>query len=183
MNNTQKKDMDQIERPWTPEEDKILQHLAAVFGMDWLLISMSLPGRTVKSCWSWCISLCWTFTPEEDEMLENLIQKHGLNWSLICKSMPGKPGMSCMTSWSNLLTPKGISLSLKRKSSAMTDEDKTIDAHKILPESFSNIGITQGSSYIHDRNLSHEVGGVSGKAPSIGDMARSNMSSGGIHSD
>ncbi|GKB22106.1 hypothetical protein Tco_0856029, partial [Tanacetum coccineum] len=52
----------------------------------------------------------------------------------------------------------------------------------IPPQSFSNIDTTQGSSYIHDGNLSHEVGGVSGKAPSIGDMARGNMSSGSVHS-
>ncbi|GKB40204.1 transcription factor MYB44, partial [Tanacetum coccineum] len=75
--------MDRREGPWTPEEDKMMQNLAAVFGMDWSLISKSIPGRTVKSCWSRWISLCWTFTPEEDEMLENLVQKHGLNWSLI----------------------------------------------------------------------------------------------------
>ncbi|PWA45233.1 rho GTPase activation protein, PH domain-like protein [Artemisia annua] len=30
----------------------------------------------------------------------------------------------------------------------------------------------QGSNYIHDGNLSHLVGGVSGQSPSIGDMAR-----------
>ena len=30
----------------------------------------------------------------------------------------------------------------------------------------------QGSIYIHDGNLSHLVGGVSGQSPSIGDMAR-----------
>ncbi|GJW91870.1 transcription factor MYB44-like protein [Tanacetum coccineum] len=117
--------MDRREGPWTPEEDKMMQNLAAVFGMDWSLISKSIPGRTVKSCWSRWISLCWTFTPEEEEMLENLVHKHGLNWSLISKSIPGKSAMSCKTRWS-LLTPKGISLSLKRKSGSMTDEDKTI---------------------------------------------------------
>ena len=45
-----------------------------------------------------------------------------------------------------------------------------------------DIGRGQGSSYIHDGNLGHEVEGVSRQAPSLGDMARDNMSSGSTHS-
>ncbi|GKE43140.1 transcription factor MYB44-like protein [Tanacetum coccineum] len=55
MNNTQKKDMDYMfvkERPWSPEEDDMLLNLFEKHGPNWLLICESIPGRTVKSCWS-----------------------------------------------------------------------------------------------------------------------------------
>ncbi|GJU09293.1 hypothetical protein Tco_1131689 [Tanacetum coccineum] len=51
------------------------------------------------------------------------------------------------------------------------------------PPSFSDIGRGQWSSYTQYGNLSDEVGDVSRhQAPSIGDMARANMSLGGTNS-
>ncbi|GJX05581.1 ankyrin repeat-containing protein [Tanacetum coccineum] len=59
-----------------------------------------------------------------------------------------------------------------------------VAAHNIFmqPPSVSDINHGQRNSYIHDFNLSLAVGGVSGQAPSISDMARDNMSSQGTHS-
>nr|GEZ36849.1 transcription factor MYB44-like [Tanacetum cinerariifolium] len=65
-NNSQKKDMDQIEGPWSLEEDKMLQNLFDKHGPNWSLIGMSVPGRSGQSCRSRWFSL--KFVRLEDEI-------------------------------------------------------------------------------------------------------------------
>nr|GFA85544.1 transcription factor MYB44-like [Tanacetum cinerariifolium] len=190
--------MDSRQGPWSLEEDKMLQNLMAIFGMDWSLVSKSIPGRTIHECLLWWFSFYQSFTPEEGEIFKNLFEKHGPNWSLISKSIPGKSAISCELTWLSLqrpFTPEedemleillekyGPNWSLISKSmpgkSAMACELRMLTRYHL---SLSVILVLHESSYIHDRNLSHEVGGDSGKAPSIGDMLRGNMSSGSVHS-
>ncbi|GJY99231.1 transcription factor MYB44-like protein [Tanacetum coccineum] len=158
----QKKDMDQIEEPaWSPEEDEKLINLVEKHGWgSWSRISTYIQDRSALSCWSRWVSDNSSFTPEEDKMLENLVEKHGREWSLVSKSIPGKSALSCMSRWDWTLKWKGIWLANEHR--------KTI---------FAKIhGARNG-------NLSHEVGGVSGhQAPSIGEMARDDISSQGTHS-
>ncbi|GJV06431.1 transcription factor MYB44-like protein [Tanacetum coccineum] len=155
-------DMDPIEEPaWSLEEDEKLINLVEKHGRgSWSRISTYILDRLAMSCWSRWVSDNSSFTPEEDKMLDNLVEKHGREWSLISKSIPGKSALSCMSRWDWTLKWKGIWLTNEHR--------KTI---------FAKIhGARNG-------NLSHEVGGVSGhQAPSIGEMARDDISSQGTHS-
>ncbi|GJZ14481.1 transcription factor MYB44-like protein [Tanacetum coccineum] len=101
--------MDSRQGPWSLEEDMMLQNLMDIFGMDWSLISKSIPGRTIHECLLWWFSFYQSFTPEEGEMFKNLFEKHGPNWSLISKSIPGKSAISCELRWkSSSVTKKDI---------------------------------------------------------------------------
>nr|GMD94619.1 transcription factor MYB44-like [Ipomoea batatas] len=56
---SQKKDVDRIRGPWSPEEDELLTRLVEKHGArNWSLISKSIPGRSGKSCrLRWCNQL------------------------------------------------------------------------------------------------------------------------------
>nr|GFC02501.1 hypothetical protein [Tanacetum cinerariifolium] len=139
----------------------------------------------IKGAWS----------PEEDEMLQNLLKKHGLrNWPFTPEEgesilrAHARFGNNCWGAISNLLSGRTydeveyyLNLTLKRKSSLVANEDITIAAHSIYipPPSFSDINRGKGNSYIHDGNISHEVGGDTGRqAPSFSDIMGFNMSLG-----
>ncbi|PWA43205.1 hypothetical protein CTI12_AA535630 [Artemisia annua] len=105
--------MDQIERPWSPEEDEMLENLIEKHGHNWIRITKSIPGRLGQSCELRWWFLYRPFTPEEDEMLENLFEKHGSNWSLNSKSIPGRSGQSCKLRWLWSFTPGEDEMLLK----------------------------------------------------------------------
>ncbi|PWA33309.1 transcription factor MYB44-like protein [Artemisia annua] len=176
--------MDQIQLPWSPEEDEMLLNLIEKHSPE--------EDRSGKSCWSRWFSFQRSFTPEEDEMLLKLVDKHGRNWSLISKSIPGRSAKSCELRWETLWKqPKNREYienhwnsTLKRKSISMTNEEARVCTCIPLVGHRSAPSREQESSYIHDENSSHEVEDVvRSQPPSIDDIARDNMSSGSMHSD
>nr|GEU50939.1 hypothetical protein [Tanacetum cinerariifolium] len=207
VNNSQKKVMNQMERPWRPEEDHTLLNLAEKHGLEnWSLISESLPGRSGLSCSARWFSLQRSFTPEEDEMLQNLLEKHGPNWSLISESIPGRSAKSCELRWSSLLQ-------FVRRPFTPEEDETILRLHALHGNKWATIARLLGTGRMdavikkrwnstlkwksismtdeditigadQNRNLNLEVGGISDrKPPSISEMGRENMSSEGTHSN
>ncbi|PWA62832.1 transcription factor MYB44-like protein [Artemisia annua] len=138
----QKKDLDQIEGPWSPEEDEMLENLMEKHDRNWSLISMSMPGRSGKSCRLRWLSLYRSFTPEEDEMLQNLVEKHFPNWKKRFASL-------------RLIDPLNGVASQPRIKSTNTLKHKTKDLPQpIKPTSISsNTAISDSCSLINRCNL------------------------------
>ncbi|GKE03271.1 transcription factor MYB44-like protein [Tanacetum coccineum] len=161
---------------FTPEEDEMLQNLVEKHGPNWSLISTFIPSKSGESCRSRWLSHQVEHRPFMPEEGDTILRAHA------------RFGNNCWGAISNLLSGRTydeveyyLNLTLKRKSSWMTKEDITIGAYSIYipPPSFSDINRGKGNSNIHDGNLSHDVGGVSGhQAPSFSDIMGFNMSLG-----
>ena len=83
--------------PWTPEEDRTLTKLVALYGTrKWSKVSQYLPGRIRKQCRErWFNQLDpsikrgkWTI--DEDIVVVQLHLVRGMKWSQIAKHLPGR---------------------------------------------------------------------------------------------
>jgi hypothetical protein len=114
-----------MKRPWTKEEDAILQDLVRAHGKQWSFILTQIPERTatqIAARWEKCLDPNLhkgPFTPEEDQAVANFVAQHGPRcWPQIVSVLPHRSAKQCRERWVNHLDPTVV----KTEWSAREDE-------------------------------------------------------------
>ncbi|KAH6822920.1 hypothetical protein C2S53_002733 [Perilla frutescens var. hirtella] len=149
----QRREMDRIKGPWSPEEDGLLQRLVEKHGpRNWTLISKSIPGRSGKSCrLRWCNQLSpevehRAFTAHEDQTIINAHAKFGNKWATIARLLSGRTDNAIKNHWNSTLKRKYWSLE-ELEEEGFTNSDPVKRSASIGP------GSPSGSDVSHEDHL------------------------------
>ncbi|OHT06949.1 hypothetical protein TRFO_24913 [Tritrichomonas foetus] len=101
-----------MKRPWTQEEDRLLETLVKKLGNRWSLMAQSFEDRSpsqLATRWSKTVNpqlVKGPFTHDEDIKIIEHVRKYGAQkWSLLKKEMPERSAKQCRERWTNNLNP------------------------------------------------------------------------------